>query len=191
MSNKLIYGVALNDVGCFAQEAVNGSRVHCKFYATWKGVLERCYSKKCQDKHPTYIGCSLSNEWLVFSNFKRWMETQDWQGKEIDKDLLFVGNKIYSPYTCVFVDRLTNSFVIDCGASRGAYPLGVGWHIRVEKFQARCSNPFSKKREHLGYFSCQHEAHIAWKKRKRELACKLADLQSDKRVAEALRTRYL
>lgn len=119
------------------------------------------------------------------------MEVQSWQGKQLDKDLLVKGNKFYSPENCVFVDRVTNSFTIDRGANRGVWPLGVSFDKRDVKFRAQCSNPFTKKNENLGYFTCSDEAHQAWKKRKHELACQLADLQTDKRVAAALRTRYL
>ena len=66
----------------------------------------------------------------------------------------------------------------------------VCFHKRVKKFSATIGNPFTKKQEHLGYFTCPNEAHQAWKKRKHELACQLADIQTDQRVAEALRIRY-
>lgn len=188
---KLVHGVGLNDADYAVTPIVNGKRNRCRFYRTWESMLNRCYSAKYQAKQPTYIGCYVCDEWLTFSNFKKWMEQQDWQGKELDKDLLFVGNKIYSPDTCVFVDKKTNSFANDHGAARGEWPIGVSFHKHVGKFSAQCGNQITEKREHLGYFTCPNEAHKAWKKRKHELACQLADLQNDERVADALRTRYL
>ena len=123
-------------------------------------------------------------------NFRSWMETQDWKGKELDKDILFQGNKVYSPDTCVFVDKGVNLLLNSCAASRGEWPIGVHWNEQNQKFQSGCNNPFTRKREYLGYFNCPNQAHQAWKKRKYELACQLADIQTDERVAEALRTRY-
>ena len=122
--------------------------------------------------------------------FRAWMETQDWEGKQLDKDILFQGNKEYSPSTCVFVDGIVNNFLLDSAAIRGDWPIGVCWNERDQKFQSNCCNPFTKKREHLGLFHCPNQAHLAWKKRKHELACQLADVQTDERVAEALRARY-
>lgn len=122
--------------------------------------------------------------------FRAWMETQDWKGKHLDKDILFQGNKVYSANTCVFVDGVVNTFINDNAAARGEWPIGVHWFEQRQKFVSMCSNPFTKKLEHLGYFTCPQEAHQAWKARKHELACQLADLQADERVAEALRTRY-
>jgi len=190
MRNNLVYGVGINDADYFVAPRINGKCTSCPFYTAWTGMLERCYSPAFKLKHPTYYECSACKEWLSFMKFKSWMETQDWHGKQLDKDLLFYGNKTYSPDACVFVDSVTNSFTLDCSASKGSLPTGVSFHKRDGKFASYCRNPFTKKSEHLGYFTCENEAHLAWRKRKNELACQLADLQSDNRVATALRLRY-
>ena len=197
---KLVCGVGVNDADYVVRRFetigyVNGKRKQkliwfCPFYRTWTNMIKRCYSVKTQNNQPTYIGCSVSKEWLTFSNFKAWMMTQDWEGKQLDKDLLIEGNKVYSPETCVFVDPIVNSFTIDSGASRGEWLIGVYWHKGANKFKSNCSNPFTKKREFLGYFDCEQEAHEAWLKRKLELAHELAAIQTDSRVAEALINRY-
>lgn len=188
--NKLVHGIGVNDADYVVKPKVDGKQVTCPFYRAWKSMLTRCYDVKYQTRQPTYVGCSVCEEWLTFSTFKSWMIKQNWQGRELDKDLLCTDNKVYSPENCVFVDSMTNSFTIDCRTVRGEWPIGVTFHKRDGKFQAKCSNPFTKKTEFLGYFICPEQAHQAWKKRKHELACQLADLQSDKRVANALRSRY-
>ena len=197
---KLVYGVGINDADYVTHKwetigYVNGKlkqkRVwECPYYRAWSDMLKRCYSAKTQERQPTYKGCTVSEEWLTFSVFKSWMEQQDWEGKQLDKDILFEGNKIYSAETCVFVTRAVNMFTIDCGVARGEWPVGVYWNKRACKFQAQCRNPFTKKREHLGLFTCPNEAHQAWLKRKLELAHLLASEQSDTRVAKALIERY-
>lgn len=179
---KLVYGIGVND----ADYAVT----KCLYYSFWRGILQRSYSPKNQERQPTYKGCSVSTEWHTFSNFKAWMERQDFEGKQLDKDILFEGNKTYSPETCVFVCGAVNNFITDCRASRGEWPIGVYWNRSAEKFQSQCRNPFTKKKEHLGYFTCEQEAHEAWLKRKLELAHELAAIQTDPRVAEALINRY-
>lgn len=187
---KLVFGVGVNDAGYTVQPTVNGERSLCQFYRAWSQMIGRCYDANLQDRMPTYIGCTVCAEWLTFSNFKKWMETQSWQAKQLDKDLLVKGNKCYSPETCVFIDKVINTFMTNCDASRGEWPIGASFHKPSGKFRAACRNPFTKKLEHLGYFTCQEQAHLAWKKRKHELACQLADLQTDERVAAALRLRY-
>jgi hypothetical protein len=186
-----VFGVGVNDADYVTRPSINRVVVICPFFRFWKDMLERCYSDRLQKIKPTYIGCSVCDEWLVFSNFKMWLENQDWQGMQLDKDIIKEGNKVYSPQSCALVDKATNVFVIGSDSRRGEWPIGVCWHKKRRKFQANCKNPFTKKLEHLGYFECPNKAHLAWKKRKHELACRMADLQKDARVSQALRTRYL
>ena len=113
--DKLVYGVGINDADYRVQEKItvvdeDGKKKQklvwiCPFYEKWKPMLRRCYSAKYQEVRPTYIGCSVSEDWLRFSTFKAWMAAQDWEGMEIDKDILFPNNKIYSPETCVFINH--------------------------------------------------------------------------------------
>ena len=198
-TKKLVYGVGINDADYAVTEyetiEVNGKIKHkrvwiCPCYRVWVDMLQRCYSTKFQECNPTYKGCSVSEEWITFSNFRRWMECQDFEGMQLDKDILFEGNKVYSGETCVFVTKAVNCFTTDRGASRGECLIGVYWNKTVGKFQSRCSNPFTKKQESLGYFTCGEEAHQTWLKRKLELAHLLAAEQTDERVAKALIERY-
>lgn len=197
---NLVYGVGINDADYVVKknETIgykNGKRKikrvwTCLYYQAWGNMLKRCYSAKSQESRPTYKGCSVSEEWLTFSNFKVWMQEQDFEGNQLDKDLLFKGNKVYSADTCVFVTPMVNSFTSDRGAARGEWLIGVNWDKWTNKFKSQCSNPFTKKRESLGYFACEEEAHEAWVKRKLELAHELAAIQSDPRVAKALILKY-
>ena len=199
MKKKLVCGVGIMDVDYRVQEFItlgceNGKRKQkliwvCPFYEKWKSMLRRCYSEKYQEKQPTYKGCSVCQEWLTFSNFKAWMEGQDWEGKHLDKDILLSGNKVYNPQTCVFVDAKVNTFLTECNASRGQYMIGVYWSRDCSKFRAVCWDG-SGKHKHLGYFSTELEAHKAWLAFKLKLAYKLASEQSDPRIAKALIERY-
>ena len=198
--NKLVLGVGINDLPYMAQinEWVTkdgGKRIQktvfrCKYYESWVSMLKRCHSKKYLESYPSYLGTSVCSEWLSATEFRRWMEQQDWQGKCLDKDIIVPGSKLYSPDTCAFVLPATNSFVLANDASRGEYPIGVHLLKRTGRYKASCKNPFTGKQEHLGYFSTQEEAHEAWRKRKHELAQLVAATESDPRVVEALKKRY-
>ncbi len=193
---KLVCGIGINDSEYKVQvkkelPSINGARKHkevwiCPFYKKWKSMLVRCYSDKYQERRPTYKGCSVCEEWLTFSNFKAWMEQQDWQGKELDKDVLFDGNKLYSPETCVFIDHKTNKFLNDHANSRGNLPIGVC--LYRGKYMAQVS--VKGKQKILGIFDTPDDAHGAWKKAKNELAIELAKEQTDYRVATALLSKY-
>lgn len=194
--SKLTLGRGINnaDYPIVKYERINGKKRelwYCPFYRVWRNMLIRCYSDSFLKKQPTYKGCIVCDEWLTFSNFKNWMEKQDWEGKQLDKDLLFEGNKIYSPETCIFVESKINKFTTDHRAARGEYPIGVCWYAHINKFSARCGNPFTGKQEHLGVFDNPLDAHHLWKKRKHEIACRLAEICDDVRLSEVLRTKYL
>lgn len=198
-NRKPVLGVGINDADYVTRKyettEVDGVRKRklvwfCPYYRAWASMLDRCYSTKRQERNQTYKGCSVTDNWLTFTNFKSWMIDQDWEGKQLDKDLLIEGNKLYSPETCVFVTPMVNTFAVDCGASRGKWPVGVARYKPTGKFRALCSNPFTRKNEYLGLFDCEQEAHNAWAKRKRELAHDLAAIQTDARVAKALIDRY-
>lgn len=189
--NKLVFGVGVNDADYAVRSTLNKYGVACPYYDRWLSMIRRCYSKKVHARSPTYAECSVCDDWLIFSNFKAWMQSQRWEGLSLDKDILLPRNKVYCPDLCVFVDSITNSFIIDCAARRGEQPAGVSFYKKTGRFISRCCNPFSKKTEHLGYFSSPKEANAAWKKRKLELACQLSEMQTDPRVAKALMDRYL
>lgn len=190
-TKKLYFGIATNDADYHVNPNVNGKQVMCPFFRKWRHMIYRCYSKKYHLTSPTYSECYVCDEWLTFSNFKRWMETQDWNGKHLDKDILVKGNKVYSPETCVFIDSVTNTFFGDCGSAAAGRLTGASWHSGAGKYRSQCCNPFTKKAEHLGFYDSEIGAHLQWKKRKHELACQLAEVQSDSRVSASLISRYV
>ena len=197
---KLVCGVGVNDLGYRVQvyEYVTengGKRVQktvfkCPYYTAWENMLKRCYNEKFLESNPSYIDTSVCSEWMYASAFKKWMEQQDWQGKALDKDIISPGSKLYSPDTCAFVLKATNSFVTASDASRGDYPIGVDLFKPTGKYRAQCNNPFTGDVEHIGYFSSPEEAHEAWRKHKHEIAQLVAATESDPRIVEALKKRY-
>lgn len=156
----------------------------CHIYNTWRGILNRCYKGKLKN----YIGVSVCDDWLYFSNFKKWYDTQSYAaGKEVDKDLLFYQNKVYSPDTCVLVSKEVNQFLVTCNGRRGNYPLGVSKDNRNGKIRARVLGETLKgKSDWLGYFKSVEEAHRAWQKSKTETGWYLYNKQTDPKVQQGL-----
>lgn len=196
---KLVYGVGVNDLDYVVYKesstTVEGNRVRkqewvCPFYCAWVGMLKRCYSKKYKQEHLSYVDVVCTEDWFYASKFKSWMQEQDWEGKQLDKDIIVPNNKLYSPSTCAFVSSVTNSYILDSKSSRGEWLLGVYWNKANRKFTAQCRNPFTKKNEYLGLFDKETETHEAWRKRKHELAQLVAATETDTRVVEALKKRY-
>jgi hypothetical protein len=163
---KPIYGVGINDAPYMIQIKIDGKRYDCHYYRIWSEMLRRCYNPKYHAWKPTYIECSVSDDWLIFSNFKKWMKLQDWKDKELDKDLLVAGNKTYSADTCVFIPRTINNLLNRSLSNKGLYPTGVSYHKAAKKFAAQC-NIFGKSK-HIGVYPTAEEAHKAYKKVKIE-----------------------
>lgn len=176
---KLVFGIGHNDT--------KGEST-TKFYKTWASMLERCYSSDYHKRQPTYVGCSVCEDWLTFSKFKAWMETQDWEGKHLDKDIIFPGNKVYSPKTCVFVSQELNKFLNEKDKARGQYPIGVSFYKINGKFLSQCN--VNGRRVNLGYFDDSEAAHKAWLSKKVELAGILAMQQKDERIVKAIIEKY-
>jgi hypothetical protein len=187
---KLIYDVGINDIDYPVARLVSGKLIKCEYYARWHNMLQRCYDKKFLARNKTYQGCTVCDEWLIFSNFKSWMEQQDWKCKFLDKDIIIDGNKIYSPSTSRFVCRITNNFYLDTKAARGSLLIGACLHKRDNKYYAYCRNPFTKRLEHLGVYSTELEAHQAWKARKSQLSIDVAAIQNDSDIGKAILNKY-
>jgi hypothetical protein len=187
--NGVIFGVAVNDSKEPTRKLVNGKEVMSPAYRAWRDMVKRAYSKKHKDKG--YNDVSVCDEWLLFSNFKKWFDENWFEKGQLDKDLVERGNRIYSPDKCLIISSMVNLFILSNKPKRNGSLIGVYWFAPRGKWQGQISNPFTKKSEYLGYFTDEMEGHLAWKKRKHEFACMIADQQEDKRVADALRIRYL
>ena len=173
--SKLVWGFGINDADYITNPMVKieGKWVHlpvCPYYSKWYDMLRRCYSEEYQEKHPTYKGCSVCEEWKHFNNFKRWMEQQDWEGKDLDKDFLVEGNRTYSPSACIFIPQKVNKFVTTSGKMRGDHPIGVRLDKRRKKnpYLSQCSDG-SGVQKYLGYFATPEQAHQSWLQKKLEV----------------------
>ena len=136
-------------------------------------MVKRCYSKYEQERCPTYKECTLDANWLVFSNFREWMVSQDWSDKEIDKDILIHGNKHYGPDTCVFVSKRVNRLLTDASTIRGKFPIGVSQHRK--KYRAHIS--INNKMKQIGTFDTVDAAADAYRKAKSEYIKEIASSQ--------------
>lgn len=179
---KPVYGIGINDADYIVQPTVSGKHLRCLFYTKWKGMLERCYSLKYQHKEPTYIGCTVCDEWIYFSNFKKWMELQDWKNKELDKDLKILGNKIYSPNNCLFIEKSLNSLFNDNKAIRGKYPKGVSFYKDYKMFQSKIC--IKGKAKYLGVFNNARSAELAYIKAKNKEIIRQSNLEENKDIKE-------
>ena len=159
----LVCGIGINDRSCPAK--IEGKNT--KEYALWHSMLKRCYSKPYLEKQPTYMGCSVSDNFKYYHLFHAWCQTQIGFGKDgyqLDKDLLIKGNKLYSEDTCVFIPSVLNLLLTKAAAGRGLLPIGVSKNGKG--FRATCA--IYGKAKSLGTFQTVEEAFQAYKNFKEE-----------------------
>lgn len=106
---KLLHGVGVNDADYVVRPTVNGLKSICPIYSRWASMLARCYCKKSLIDNPSYAGCSVCEEWLLFSSFSKWCVINYVDGYHLDKDIRIKGNKVYSPEACMFVTAKKNT----------------------------------------------------------------------------------
>lgn len=175
---KIVYGVAHNDYAGRIKE--NGK--HIRSYRSWISMLSRCYGEKELNNRPSYKGCSVCDEWLLFSNFKKWFDdpTNGYQnGYCLDKDILVKGNKVYSPNTCCFVPNEINTLLLESNKSRKPNGIKGVYKTKFNTFIAGYSDG-KGKRVHLGSFKTLEEAKLAYSTFKEKRVKSIAQEYFDK-----------
>lgn len=145
-------------------------------FGKWSNMRDRCNQEgEAQRRVPTYIGCSMAecfmNEDEGFQYFAEWCQHQRGfkQGYQLDKDLLFPGNKIYSPKTCVFVPSKINNMLINPFKEKeGQETLPVG--VRQDRGAYKVDLAPAGKQRHEKLEDAVQEALIAKVKRIHETA---------------------
>jgi hypothetical protein len=138
-----------------------------KCYRTWFNMLSRCY-KDTNNRRTSYKGVSVCEEWHNFQNFAVWFYSnfnpETMQGWHIDKDILCLDCKVYSPETCCFLPNEINVIFKKNNESTHNLPKGV--YPKDGKFQASISK-FGKQC-YLGFFDTIEEAHDVYNKAKKD-----------------------
>ena len=181
---RRVNGGFVNDADYQISHTVNGKSIWCPYYNVWKSMVNRCYSKVEKKNNASYVDCSVAPEWNSFMNFRSWMKDQDWEGKQIDKDIMIPGNKVYGPQACVFVTREINQLLTDRRSKRGKYPQGVSYNKYTREYLARMKR--NGKSKHLGTFATPEEASATYREAKRLHILTIACCEPDIRVNRGL-----
>lgn len=182
-----IHGVGINDAPYQTSIKVAGTTHVCPYYLRWRFMMDRCYSKQWAAKHPTYKACFVVPEWHSFMAFKTWMQAQAWKDKQLDKDLLSLGVKKYSPETCLFVSRQVNSLFNERENAQGDLPLGI--YARHGKYEVGVSRG-AGKRNWVGAYATVPEAIDAYVQAKAEVTAEVIRQEPDPVVRTAIKNYF-
>lgn len=162
-------------------------------YNMWSNMLKRAYCPEQLAVDPTYTGTTVYAPWHRSDVYWQWAEKQvGWlkDGYHQDKDILFYGNKVYSPETCVFIPNQLNTFLSDCRKVRS--PYGQGVLLRNDKYTATIWN--NNKPRRIGTFITQKEAQEAFAEEKTRIGrewgqrLKSGEFDVDQRVVDRMLT---
>ena len=192
---KLVYGIGINDV------MISGFSTS-KIGRRWYNIIKRTDRRNpnIYGFETTYKDCTLDPRWFKLSAFKEWSEQwDDYENKEIDKDILIPGNKIYGPETCLMVRPLINTFFKP--NIKRDLPRGVSRNISYRDgsrggknlYRAQITKVGEKKKNQsrlgmisLGYYPTIEEASAAYESARKEQLQFLIETETDIRVKNAL-----
>ena len=177
-----VFGVGI--IGNKYPAKIDGRRT--KECAVWYAMIRRCFDKKLKNDSSTYKDVTCCNEWFLYDNFYEWLHSQKnfdkWMNGdkwELDKDILFKGNKIYSPDTCCLVPHYVNTLFIKNNKDRGNCPIGVCFYKKTNKFRAQIS--YRSQQNNIGYYLTPKDAfYLGYKPYKESLIKQVAQEEYSK-----------
>lgn len=149
--SKTTYGRGYFGVGKY------NTKEHMKAFKRWSDMFLRCYDPYYlnNDKYIAYRDVVVCEEWHNYQVFAEWYYENYVEGFELDKDFLFVGNRVYSPQTCIFLPKRINIFIANKMRKRENSSGGhAGISIRKLKngitYVIKCNNFDTSEEIYLG-----------------------------------------
>lgn len=99
--------------------STNASKDYYKFYKRWDSMIRRCFNSN-DPRYKNYKDVAVCDRWMYFSNYLQdiinipgyYKAINNLNNYHIDKDLIPMLNnidyKIYSPNTCIWLDKCDN-----------------------------------------------------------------------------------
>ena len=173
---SLIYGIGVNDL------SIVNNKDH--FYDTWFNVVKKCNNQSYKVKCQYFQDSFLSNDWVKFSSFKKWMLRQEWSNRIINHRIIDPYNNEFSSDKCCFIPKeLTYLFRERHNPKPNGMPYGI-FKTPENKFMIR----FYYKGEslYLGIYESFIQAQILCKTFRIEEMKKTLPLFNEKRIKDGI-----
>lgn len=162
-------------------KGIYSSTKHPVAYNKWIKMLSRCYENGTG--HKNYLDKSVHQRLHNFQTFAAWAIQQVGytnKGWQLDKDILYKGNKIYSEKACCFVPASINSLIAKSDNVTGHRNRFGTYYFSVQDADGNSlSESFKSLKEGKDWYKTNKERII------KEVADKYKN-QLDSRVYEAL-----
>ena len=164
---KPIYGWGINDadylVSYRPNPEIRNVQVMCPYYKRWHGMMWRVFKSYYSKATASYDKTTIDQSFQKFMDFRNWANAQGFgpdNGNlvDLDKDILFMGNNVYSQKTCVFVPKRINNLILTSEGKRKGTLLGTSFDGK--KYTA--ARNINSKTGYIGRFSTEEQAHKAW-----------------------------
>lgn len=163
-----IYGIGI--IGTKYPVSQNGIKL--TEYTIWQSMLQRTCCDKWKKRYPTYQECTVSENFKSYEYFYEWCHRQKGFGHcnyELDKDILFKGNKLYGEDTCCFVPSQINQLFSRITNYKRTLPVGV-YLTGVNKYYSmtstysgiRISPVYNTVEEAFNFFKLNKEENIKY-----------------------------
>ena len=175
---KSLYGIGYIGIGEYKTKENNKMT---SAYKAWINMFSRCYSESANKYFPTYVNCTVSEDFHCFQDFAKWYYDNMWGENikfQIDKDILIKNNKVYSKDTCVLVDSKLNHILAKSSITNGEYPIGVYFDKRLNAFTPQFK--IDGKKIYLGVYNNPTDAFYRYKEAKEKYIKEIADEYKDK-----------
>jgi len=174
----------------FVCDVKDAEKNHRLIYAKWRNMAKRTTDTEYQAKNPAYKDTWACEGWKLFSNFLNWsLANGHRKGLCLDKDIVVIGNKRYSPDTCVFVSRAINNLLTYKQTKKSNLPIGVSYtefdargHKQKNPYQFQLKLKGEKKV--TGWHDTAEEAGLAYGLVKSEHIRQVADNLSEEDCAK-------
>lgn len=172
----------------FVYDVKNGHKNHPLIYGAWTNMTRRTTDPEYQAKFPCYKDTWACEGWKLFSNFLNWsLENGHRKGLCLDKDIVVLDNKRYSPDTCVFVSAEINNLLTYKQRKKSNLPIGV-YYQEFDGRGYKQKKPYQFKingeKKVNGRYDAAEEAGLAYGREKSKYVRQVADNLSEKDCAK-------
>ncbi len=156
-----VYGVGYCGAGPYPlSHSKTGKKTNTPAYEVWLCRMKSCYGD-VKYKH-LYVGATICEEWHNFQNFAKWYYKQEklyGKGGNVDKDLLHLGNKHYSPETARYIPKAVNSlFTGTSGKTAGVHFCNSSEKYVAQIQRGELTSSGKKRQSYLGSYTTYEQA---------------------------------
>jgi hypothetical protein len=161
-----------------------------KAYIYWKQILLECFSQKYILAHPLFEGKTVCEEWLDYSNFKKWYDLNYYEipsQRMVLTNNLFNGKNFCPETSCFLPNEINSVFQIVCQKTSDVdLPIGItqrqyqAYGIEIPVYTVAIQGKY------IGIYSDLNESLSVWQAAKQKQLDELIEKYKEKLPSKIL-----